>query len=63
MAAGAKPRLHFLFTGYLKVKWDFIGHDVPMEQAFAFHNHPVHLPVLLISMRWASSRPWWTAST
>lgn len=42
-----KSRLHFLFTGYFKVKWDFIGHDVPMEQAFAFHNHPVHLPVLL----------------
>lgn len=44
---GVKSRLHFLFTGYFKVKWDFIGHDVPLEQAFAFHNHPVHLPVLL----------------
>lgn len=44
---GVKSRLHFLFTGYFKVKWDFIGHDVPLDQAFAFHNHPVHLPVLL----------------
>lgn len=42
-----KSRLHFLFTGYFKVKWMFIGHDVPLSQAFAFHNHPVHLPVLL----------------
>lgn len=42
-----KSRLHFLFTGYFKVKWMFIGHDVPLGQAFAFHNHPVHLPVLL----------------
>ncbi len=42
-----KSRLHFLCTGYFKVKWMFIGHDVPLEQAFAFHNHPVHLPVLL----------------
>lgn len=42
-----KSRLHFLFTGYFKIKWMFIGHDVPLDQAFAFHNHPVHLPVLL----------------
>lgn len=42
-----KSRLHFLFTGYFKVKWMFIGHDVPLSQAFAFHNHPVHLPALL----------------
>lgn len=42
-----KSRLHFLFTGYFKVKWMFPGHDVPLSQSFAFHNHPVHLPVLL----------------
>ena len=40
-----KSRLHFLFTGFFKVKWNFIGFDVPPEEAFCYHNHPVHLPV------------------
>ena len=40
-----KSRLHFLFTGFFKVKWNFIGFDVPLEEAFCYHNHPVHLPV------------------
>jgi len=39
-------RLHFLFTGFRKVKRSFIGFDVPADQAFAFHNHPPHLPEL-----------------
>lgn len=42
-----KSRLHFLLSGFFKVKWKFIGFDVPLESAFGFHNHPVHLPVLL----------------
>lgn len=40
-----KSRLHFLFTGFFKVKWNFIGFDVPSDEAFCYHNHPVHLPV------------------
>ncbi len=40
-------RLHFLFTGFLKVKRAFIGFDVPPDKAFAFHNHPPWLPVFL----------------
>jgi hypothetical protein len=39
-------RLHFLLTGFRKVKRSFIGFDVSGEQAFAFHNHPPHLPQL-----------------
>lgn len=42
-----KSRLHFLLTGFFKVKWKFIGFDVPLDQAFCFHNHPLHLPVFL----------------
>ncbi len=52
-----KSRLHFMFTGYFKVKWNFIGHDVPLEQAFAFHNHPVHLPVLLYYLHVLGFKP------
>jgi SAM-dependent methyltransferase len=40
-------RLHFLFTGFFKLKRAFIGFDVPLGSAFAFHNYPVHLPVFL----------------
>lgn len=40
-------RLHFLFTGFFKIKRSFVGFDVPPNQAFAFHNHPPHLPVYL----------------
>lgn len=40
-------RLHFLFTGFLKVKRAFVGFDVPADKAFAFHNHPPMLPVFL----------------
>lgn len=40
-------RLHFLFTGFFKIKWPFIGFDVPLDKSFSFHNHPAHLPVLL----------------
>ncbi len=40
-------RLHFLFTGFFKLKRAFVGFDVPPDSAFAFHNYPVHLPVLL----------------
>lgn len=40
-----KSRLHFLFTGFFKVKWNFISFDVPSDEAFCYHNHPVHLPV------------------
>lgn len=39
-------RLHFLLTGFRKVKRSFIGFDVGADQAFAFHNHPPHLPEL-----------------
>jgi 2-polyprenyl-3-methyl-5-hydroxy-6-metoxy-1,4-benzoquinol methylase len=42
-----QSRLHFLLTGFFKVKRAFIGLDVPLEKSFAFHNYPVHLPVLL----------------
>jgi len=40
-----KSRLHFLFTGFFKVKWNFIGFDVPYDEAFCYHNHPVHIPL------------------
>ncbi len=39
-------RLHFLFTGFFKIKRSFIGFDVPQGQSFAFHNYPPHLPTL-----------------
>lgn len=39
-----KSRLHFLFTGFFKIKWNFIGFDVPYEESFCYHNHPVHIP-------------------
>jgi len=42
-----KSRIHFFLTGFFKVKWNFIGFDVPLEYAFGYHNHPVHLPVAL----------------
>jgi SAM-dependent methyltransferase len=40
-------RLRFLWTGFFQIKRAFIGFDVPPEKAFAFHNHPPHLPVFL----------------
>lgn len=43
-------RIHFLLTGFFKVKRAFIGFDVPPDKAFAFHNHPPHLPVFLYEM-------------
>lgn len=43
-------RLHFLLTGFFKIKRSFIGFDVPSERAFAFHNYPVHLPVFLYQL-------------
>jgi SAM-dependent methyltransferase len=43
-------RIHFLLTGFFKVKRAFVGFDVPPEKAFAFHNHPPHLPVFLYQM-------------
>jgi SAM-dependent methyltransferase len=43
-------RLHFLLTGFFKIKRSFIGFDVPPERAFAFHNYPVHLPVFLYQL-------------
>uniref|UniRef100_UPI00255B0B66 class I SAM-dependent methyltransferase n=1 Tax=Pseudodesulfovibrio pelocollis TaxID=3051432 RepID=UPI00255B0B66 len=42
-----KSRIHFFLTGFFKVKWNFIGFDVPIESSFGYHNHPVHLPVEL----------------
>jgi SAM-dependent methyltransferase len=44
-------RVHFLTTGFFKVKKAFIGFDVPAEYSFAFHNHPPHVPVLLYQLR------------
>ena len=43
-------RLHFLLTGFFKIKRSFIGFDVPPQHAFAFHNYPVHLPVFLYQL-------------
>jgi len=43
-------RIHFLLTGFLKVKRAFIGFDVPLERSFAFHNHPPHLPTFLYQL-------------
>ncbi len=40
-----RSRLHFLLTGFFRVKWNFIGFDVPYEESFCYHNHPLHLPV------------------
>lgn len=42
-----QSRLHFFLTGFFKVKRAFVGLDVPIDRSFAFHNYPVHLPVLL----------------
>lgn len=42
-----KSRIHFFLTGFFKIKWKFIGFDVPLESAFGYHNHPMHLPVAL----------------
>jgi len=44
-------RLHFLFSGFYKLKRAFIGFDVPRERAFAFHNFPPHLPTFLYQLR------------
>jgi len=43
-------RGHFLLTGLFKIRRSFISFDLPAERAFAFHNHPPHLPVLLYQM-------------
>jgi hypothetical protein len=43
-------RVGFLLTGFFKVKRTFIGLDVPLESAYAFHNYPVHLPILLYQL-------------
>lgn len=43
-------RLHFLMTGFFKIRRSFIGFDLPVEKSFAFHNHPPHLPVFLYQM-------------
>jgi len=40
-------RLHFLLTGFFKLKRAFVGFDVPAHMAFVFHNNPPHLPVFL----------------
>ncbi|MEM8738775.1 MAG: class I SAM-dependent methyltransferase [Planctomycetota bacterium] len=40
-------RLHFLFTGFFKIKRSFVAFDVSPQHAFTFHNHPPHLPVYL----------------
>ncbi len=40
-------RLHFLLTGFVKVKRAFIGFDVTPDNSFAFHNYPLYLPVHL----------------
>jgi SAM-dependent methyltransferase len=44
-------RLHFLFTGFFKLKRAFIGFDVAPPDAFTFHNYPPHLPTFLYQMR------------
>ena len=44
-------RLHFLMTGFFKIRRSFIGFDLPVEKSFAFHNHPPHLPVFLYQMQ------------
>ncbi|MBI1370534.1 MAG: methyltransferase domain-containing protein [Planctomycetes bacterium] len=43
-------RLHYLLTGFLKIKRSFIGFDVPLDQAFAFHNNPPQLPQTIYYM-------------
>jgi SAM-dependent methyltransferase len=43
-------RLHYLLTGFFKLKRSFIGFDVPHACAFAFHNYPPHLPTFLYLM-------------
>jgi len=43
-------RVEFLLTGFFKSKRAFIGFDVSPELAFAFHNYPVHLPILLYQL-------------
>ena len=44
-------RLHFLLTGFFKLKRAFIGFDVAPEDAFTFHNYPPHLPTFLYQMQ------------
>ncbi len=43
-------RLHFFLTGFFRIKRSFIGFDIPQDKAFAFHNHPPHLPVFVYHM-------------
>ncbi|WP_196772779.1 class I SAM-dependent methyltransferase [Pseudodesulfovibrio alkaliphilus] len=52
-----KSRIHFFLTGLFKVKWKFIGFDVPMDCSFAYHNHPVHLPVALYYFHALNMKP------
>jgi len=44
-------RLHFLFSGFFKLKRAFIGFDVAPPDAFTFHNYPPHLPTFLYQIR------------
>ena len=44
-------RVHFLLTGFFKLKRAFIGFDVAPPDAFTFHNYPPHLPTFLYQMR------------
>lgn len=44
-------RLHFMATGFFKIKRSFVGFDVPYESAFAFHNYPPHLPTFLYQLK------------
>lgn len=43
-------RLHFLATGFFKIKRAFVGFDVPSGASFGFHNYPPHLPVFLYQL-------------
>lgn len=46
-----RSRLRFLCNGFFRTQRAFVPFDLPPEQAFEFHNYPVHLPTLLWQLR------------
>lgn len=44
-------RLHFLTTGFFKIKKAFIGFDVPLEYSFAYSNYPPYIPIFLYQLK------------
>ena len=41
-----KSRLHFMLSGYHKVRRHFVRFDTPLSEAHRYHNYPIDLPIL-----------------